>query len=292
MTLDQLQHFVTAARLQNLTHAADALYLSRSVISRSIAALEQELGTQLLYRSSRSVSCTKAGELLKLRAEHLLAEVESIQREISALDASGTAILRIACGFPLNQDFLNFTETFRAAHPEIIQTFYHVTPVQAFDDLRNGRCDIAVSFSYAQPDHAVSLRWVTVGRGNFCLLTSIHSSLAKRAFVTIEEAEQCLGYRLFRTGGDRPGIAGETFRWKGTKNDERTLETLFLPVQLNQASAIVPEHVCNVLGDLCTGIPIAGHDTAYDINVCCTRDHPSPGVDVFMSALQRNFGNH
>lgn len=289
MTLDQLKHFVTAAKLQNLTQAADTLYLSRSAISRSIAALEQEFDTPLLIRSSRSVSCTRAGELLKLRAELLLAEAESIQRDVSALAHSGQTDLCIACSFPMNKDFLNVMEAFQAAYPEIVQTFYSVTPGQAFHDLCNSRCDIAISFSYAQPSHIDGLRWITIDHGNFRLLTSVRSPLASRLAIPFEEAKRISEPLPFCAEEKFGRIAdtGNKFGPKDTKNAECSLEALLLPVQLNQVNIVVPEHVCGLVGDLCASIPVTGCDTAYDVNVCYINSNPNPGVDAFMSMLKR-----
>ena len=41
MTLDQMRYFVTAAQLQNLSKAAEALHISQPSLSRSIARLEE-----------------------------------------------------------------------------------------------------------------------------------------------------------------------------------------------------------------------------------------------------------
>lgn len=288
MTLDQLRHFVMAARFQNLTRAADELYLSHSTISRSITSLEQELGTQLLIRSSRSVICTKAGELLKMRASKLLDEVDSIRQDVSAFDNSDKVVLRIACGFPMGKALLDFTEKFSESYPDIGQTFYNVTPFQAFEDLLNGRCDIAISFSYAQPNYAKELRWSTIDRGRFCLLTSIRSPLAGRTSVTFEEADR-IAERSPRIDEDTPGAAEDEFKRSEAIDYERNLETIFLPVQLNRASIVVPEHVCSAAGDLCVGIPIVGRSTAYDVNACYASSNPNPGISAFMSMLKATF---
>ena len=47
MTLNQLRYFQAVARLQNFRAAAEELYISQPSLSRSIDALEQELGVVL-----------------------------------------------------------------------------------------------------------------------------------------------------------------------------------------------------------------------------------------------------
>ena len=53
--------FVTVCRLGNITRAAEALYISQPALTRQIQELEQELGCQLLVRSTRSLSLTENG---------------------------------------------------------------------------------------------------------------------------------------------------------------------------------------------------------------------------------------
>lgn len=61
MTLNQLECFTTLAQRLNYTQAANDLFMTQPALSRTIAALEQELKVQLFNRNSRSVSLTPAG---------------------------------------------------------------------------------------------------------------------------------------------------------------------------------------------------------------------------------------
>ncbi len=56
-----LRTFVSVARLRSFSAAARQLRLSATAVSRAIAALEEELGTPLLLRTTRSVSLTQEG---------------------------------------------------------------------------------------------------------------------------------------------------------------------------------------------------------------------------------------
>jgi DNA-binding transcriptional LysR family regulator len=63
-------------------------------VSRAIASLEKRLGTRLLIRTTRRVSLTPAGQLLRPHCERLLAEVEAVQARFSAVKP-GTTRLRV-----------------------------------------------------------------------------------------------------------------------------------------------------------------------------------------------------
>jgi DNA-binding transcriptional LysR family regulator len=88
--LEDLAAFAEVARLLSFTRAADTLSLSRPAVSKRINALEQEVGTALLKRSTRRVELTDAGAAL-------LVHVDQASNEIAAgLDAARTAAGRLA----------------------------------------------------------------------------------------------------------------------------------------------------------------------------------------------------
>ena len=83
MELAQLRYFLTVASHGNFTRAAYELRLSQPALSRSIAKLEQELGQPVFERKPRSIQLTAAGELLRIRAQQVLALVEDTKAEIT-----------------------------------------------------------------------------------------------------------------------------------------------------------------------------------------------------------------
>ena len=69
MKTEQLYEFLVLSRTLNYSRAADALYISQSVLSRHILEMEQELNTSLFFRTTHNVSLTPAGHLLARKAE-------------------------------------------------------------------------------------------------------------------------------------------------------------------------------------------------------------------------------
>ena len=52
MDFKQLNYIVTIAKEQNITHAAEKLYITRSALNYSLLNLEKELGVQLFYQAA------------------------------------------------------------------------------------------------------------------------------------------------------------------------------------------------------------------------------------------------
>jgi LysR family transcriptional activator of glutamate synthase operon len=84
MEVRQLRCFTVAARELHFTRAARELHIAQPALSQQIAQLERELGVRLFDRTRRSVRLTAAGESLRVRAEHILAEVERAEAEMDA----------------------------------------------------------------------------------------------------------------------------------------------------------------------------------------------------------------
>ncbi|QMT32728.1 LysR family transcriptional regulator [Conchiformibius steedae DSM 2580] len=72
MDMNQLRAFITVAHTQNLTQAAEKLFLSQPAVSAQIKAIENDVGTPLFKRVSNGMVLTRAGEVLLPEAEALL----------------------------------------------------------------------------------------------------------------------------------------------------------------------------------------------------------------------------
>ncbi|HEV7410673.1 MAG TPA: LysR family transcriptional regulator [Bradyrhizobium sp.] len=99
--IDAMQAFVAVADLEGFAPAARKLGLSRSNVTRLIAALEDRLGARLLQRTTRSVTLTDVGARYLERARRILGDVE--EAEISAqaerTQPSGRLVVSAPIGF-------------------------------------------------------------------------------------------------------------------------------------------------------------------------------------------------
>lgn len=80
MRLEQLEYFVEISVSKSITTAAENLFVSQSALSRSIKALEDELGVALLLRSVEGVRMTEAGEVLLPFMIDVLSKVDILKK--------------------------------------------------------------------------------------------------------------------------------------------------------------------------------------------------------------------
>ena len=82
MELEKLRIFLAVAECRSFSLGAKTLYISHSTTSRAIAALEEELGVELLRRDNRVLGLTPAGELLREEAARLLRQADQAAERV------------------------------------------------------------------------------------------------------------------------------------------------------------------------------------------------------------------
>ncbi|MDE7084676.1 MAG: LysR family transcriptional regulator [Clostridia bacterium] len=91
MELRELKYFLTVAKEESISKAAETLFITQPNLSRQMRNLEKEIGQQLFIRGSRKITLTEAGRLLYKRAEEILDLYNKTESELSApiTDISG-----------------------------------------------------------------------------------------------------------------------------------------------------------------------------------------------------------
>lgn len=93
--LSLLQHFIAVARTRSFTQAAEQVHACRSVVTRSIKRLENQVGTKLLHRTTRMVTLTAAGEALLTEVEAIVDRVAIATHKARRIGRDDGAELRI-----------------------------------------------------------------------------------------------------------------------------------------------------------------------------------------------------
>ncbi len=93
--LESLRAFAKVVELGSFSEAGRALRLSRSAVSKYIGELEDELGVQLLSRTTRRVSPTENGQAYFERVLGIISELEAADQAVSQLQATPRGLLRV-----------------------------------------------------------------------------------------------------------------------------------------------------------------------------------------------------
>lgn len=96
-TWSGIDEFCAVAQLRSFSQAARRLGLSTPQVSREVARLEDRLGQRLLYRSTRRVSLTEAGEQFFIRCRRLIEERDEVLTATADQPADLQGHLRMTC---------------------------------------------------------------------------------------------------------------------------------------------------------------------------------------------------
>jgi DNA-binding transcriptional LysR family regulator len=95
MDLNLVTAFVSVVEQQSFTSAAKALGLPKSSVSRRVTELEEELGVQLLHRTTRKLALTEAGRSYFEQAERALTELQAAAESATGMDTEARGIVRV-----------------------------------------------------------------------------------------------------------------------------------------------------------------------------------------------------
>lgn len=120
MDLQAIRTFCRAVETGNLTAAAKALHITKSVASRRIQSLEDDLGVRLLARTTKGVAPTDEGALFYERGQRILDDLEDAAQAVKCTDENLVGSLRITAPRSFADLFLGEPlMDFMLANPEI-----------------------------------------------------------------------------------------------------------------------------------------------------------------------------
>lgn len=141
MNIDQLSYFTIVADEGSLHKAADRLFLTHQSLSRSLRALEEELGTQLLNRSKRGVSLTSDGKKIYYMAKRILNDIRTTKETLS-IYTSLQSDLTVSSVIGMNPLFLTLIQKFKEKFPTISLKVNNSGSTHALEQLKEHKTDI------------------------------------------------------------------------------------------------------------------------------------------------------
>jgi DNA-binding transcriptional LysR family regulator len=118
--IDVMKIYVRVAELGSFTQAADSLGLAKASTSAAVRALEAELGTRLLQRTTRKVQMTQDGLAFYERSRDMLAELDELQSMFQESDAGLSGRLRVDLPVAITREIvMPGLPAFLDAHPRL-----------------------------------------------------------------------------------------------------------------------------------------------------------------------------
>ena len=193
MTLTQITYFETVCEYKNVTKAAEALFVSRSAVSRSLKELENEWNLVLFKRSRTGVELTEDGAMLRNMFKEFISAYTSLKSHIN--DARRTnQIPRLNIGISLTtgaQFFPDFFPPFIDNNSDIDLRFHEYASINIHEALNTGDCDFFISPHLSRELRAdKALDYKLMGHSEMVVCVSATHKLAQRDRISLEEASK------------------------------------------------------------------------------------------------------
>lgn len=289
----RMSAFVETVSQGGFAAAARRLNVSRSAVSKSIQALEAELGIQLLQRTTRVVSPTAAGLAYFERAKAILTEVADVDASISGSQGAPRGLLRVNA--PMSFGTLHLADAvidFMAEYRDIsIQLTLNDRLV---DPIEDGH-DITIRIANLT-DSSLIARKITATQMVLCA-SPRYLKANKEPRTTADLAQHaCLHYGLSATGtqwklkGQR-ALESVTVRYRLCSNNGEVLRAAAIK---GAGIALLPAFI--VGADIQAG-RLKAVLTDYELDpltisgLYAPSRHLSTSVRVFLDFLVRRFGD-
>jgi DNA-binding transcriptional LysR family regulator len=222
--LRHLRYFVAVAEELNFSRAADRLHMAQPPLSAAIRQLEQELGTQLLARTTREVRLTEAGRTFLDGARRTLDELDRARNDAQRAAAGETGQVRVGFSWSARFETLPAVgRAFRSSHPDVSLLTEEMWNARMLHALRSSTIDVAVALC---PEIASEFSYLDLRSESIVALLAGSHPLAQRPEIGLQElADE--GFLLFprelaprlydfmtgicRRAGFEPVVRGESF---------------------------------------------------------------------------------
>lgn len=182
MDLRHLRYFACVAEELHFGRAAQRLGISQPPLSQQIRALEEELGVQLLERTSRRVRLTEAGRQFLPEARATLAQSDLAIRtaRLAHRGEAGRLRLGFSTSVPFIPRVVDALSRFRQAYPNVSLELDELPRDEQLSRVERGLLDVAITRTFSTPDLPAHMRSLCIQREGVMLAMRQDHPLAQR----------------------------------------------------------------------------------------------------------------
>jgi len=246
LELRQLQFLIEAAKHKSITKAAENMHISQPALSKSIIALEEELGMTLIIRTNKTSDLTDAGEVVVDYAQKIIGLLDEMKTTLN--DMTNLARGQINIGLPPFIGSLFFPKVmakFHHAYPNIELNITEYGGARVVKSVEEGEFELGVA---VLPLDERQFNVYPIVEEDMKLLVYKDHHLAKRKVVDIKELmneefifyhEEFALYQIMRnhfiSAGFVPKILFKSSQW----------DLMTEMVAANLGITILPQSICN-----------------------------------------------
>lgn len=249
MELRQLNLFMEAAKHKSITKAAESVHISQPALSKSIRALEEELGMTLIIRSNKTTNLTDAGNVVLEYVQKISGLLDEMTKTLN--DMTDLKRGEINIGLPPFIGSLFFPKVMAKFHQEFPNIKLNITEyggARVVKSVDEGEFELGVT---VLPIDEQDFQVYPIVEEEMMLVVHKDHHLAARKQVEIKELadeefifyheefslNQILRNQFFIAGGFEPKILFKSTQW----------DLMSEMVAANLGITVLPQSICNRL---------------------------------------------
>ncbi|MCR5144654.1 MAG: LysR family transcriptional regulator [Lachnospiraceae bacterium] len=152
MNIKNLEYFVTIAKYENISKAAEKLYVAQPALSKYLSDLEKELGYKLFDRNGKNIKLNQNGEIYLQYAKNVLQESKNVLTHLQ--EQNDNFSKKITFGVSVCSQLLgDILSEFHNMHPEV--QMYIITGYPL--DFDSNNLDLIIDCDTSTPDNTIPL---------------------------------------------------------------------------------------------------------------------------------------
>ncbi len=189
MDIENCKEFIELARCLSFTETAVKLNVSQPVLSKHVAAMEQELGAPLFLRDRHSCELSEAGRIFYGAATQILAEYSYAIDKIALLARERPIRIDGVLYDPSVESIIALTTALldQTPHPQLVYDHHENASMLALLD--SEQIDLVIGHERAEDIATRDLTAVPLLRSRFCAVVTTESPFAKLSKVRAEDLE-------------------------------------------------------------------------------------------------------
>lgn len=293
VNIDRLKEFLFLSETLSFNATAKNFYLSQSVLSKRIAAMEEELGAKLFVRDSHHVRLTEQGAAFQHHARIILADYERALSHVRAISEDYDAFARVGYLRNASRPLLpGLVSALRKRHPRVSVSLTCMEYGELHHALATRRIDAALTLDL-DPALRDRYRVLPLYRDRFYAVVGQGHPLASgRENGDALHLSDLVGQRLLLPDPeDYPGMSAFLDGALGAVGLEQPREfysdvdTLFLRLASEDLVGFSSGHNLPSFGDQARFLPVEDAPTSYSVCALIDPSLAAEAADALTEAL-------
>jgi DNA-binding transcriptional LysR family regulator len=294
MELRHLRYFAAVGETLNFTKAATRLRLAQPALSRQVSDLEDELGVDLLKRTSHGVTLTEEGKLFLEETKKVLRLVEESTTKVRALARGEFGELQVGYVPPLDLHILpRALAEFQKTTPGVKVTLHDLGTDDLCNELRNGTLHLALMMQPSE-ELTAGIEFEEIGQYPFFVaMTAGHplakmkavslATLVKQPLVVMNRRRNSEFHRILKRvfGPLHPNVAAES----------DSLNSLITEISVGRCVAVVSQLFKEATGNRFIYRKLTDAGAAMCVGIARAKNGDLPPAGEKLCATIRKIGN-